>query len=155
MCVFVCVCARVLCSWEGEGVDEIGRDKATGVVRVRVDPRFYRPTEVVNTCTINSLLLQHVNFTTPTPSRYIMSRFLCPSPTLPLSLPRLISGLSNLTLKLRSELAWSSYSVFALARFYLQEFLQSDPKKALEKLGWKYTVELDVSRCSSPRKLLQ
>ena len=84
-----------------------------------------------------------------------MSRFLCPSLTLPLSLPRLISGLSNLTLKLRSELAWSSYSVFALARFYLQEFLQSDPKKALEKLGWKYTVELDVSRCSSPPKLLQ
>jgi GDPmannose 4,6-dehydratase len=32
-------------TWEGEGADELGRD-AAGVVRVRVDPRFYRPAEV-------------------------------------------------------------------------------------------------------------
>ncbi len=32
-------------SWEGAGVDEIGRDQH-GVVRVRVDPRYFRPTEV-------------------------------------------------------------------------------------------------------------
>ncbi|XP_065186435.1 GDP-mannose 4,6 dehydratase-like [Sycon ciliatum] len=56
-------------AWEGEGVEEIGKDKATGVVRVRVDPRFYRPTEV--------------------------------------------------------------------------EFLQSDPTKAKEKLGWTFTVTLE------------
>jgi len=32
--------------WEGEGVDEVGKDKATGIVRVRVDERYFRPTEV-------------------------------------------------------------------------------------------------------------
>jgi len=32
--------------WEGEGVNELGREKGTGVVRVRVNPKFYRPTEV-------------------------------------------------------------------------------------------------------------
>ncbi len=32
--------------WEGEGVDEIGRDKATGKVIVRVNPKFFRPAEV-------------------------------------------------------------------------------------------------------------
>lgn len=33
--------------WEGSGVDEVGKDKATGIVRVKVNPKFYRPTEVV------------------------------------------------------------------------------------------------------------
>ncbi len=32
--------------WEGEGVDEVGIDKATGRALVRVDPRYFRPTEV-------------------------------------------------------------------------------------------------------------
>jgi GDPmannose 4,6-dehydratase len=32
--------------WSGEGVDEIGRDAFSGVVRVQVDPRFFRPAEV-------------------------------------------------------------------------------------------------------------
>ena len=32
--------------WEGSGVDEVGRDAKTGVVRVRVDPLYFRPTEV-------------------------------------------------------------------------------------------------------------
>lgn len=32
--------------FEGEGVNEIGRDKSTGVVRVRVNPKYYRPAEV-------------------------------------------------------------------------------------------------------------
>ncbi|VDP29065.1 unnamed protein product [Soboliphyme baturini] len=36
--------------WEGTGVDEVGRDKATGTVRVRVNPRYYRPAEVVRLC---------------------------------------------------------------------------------------------------------
>ena len=35
--------------WEGEGVSEVGKNKATGDVLVRVNPRFYRPTEVVST----------------------------------------------------------------------------------------------------------
>ncbi|XP_053402372.1 GDP-mannose 4,6 dehydratase-like isoform X2 [Mercenaria mercenaria] len=32
--------------WEGEGKDEVGKDKATGDVLVRINPKFYRPTEV-------------------------------------------------------------------------------------------------------------
>jgi GDPmannose 4,6-dehydratase len=33
-------------AWEGEGVAEQGRDAADGRVLVRVDPRYFRPTEV-------------------------------------------------------------------------------------------------------------
>lgn len=32
--------------WEGHGVAEVGKDAATGTVRVRVNPKFFRPTEV-------------------------------------------------------------------------------------------------------------
>ncbi len=32
--------------WEGEGVDEVGRDANTGQVIVRVNPDYYRPAEV-------------------------------------------------------------------------------------------------------------
>ncbi len=32
--------------WRGEGKDEVGVDKATGTVRVRVNPQFFRPAEV-------------------------------------------------------------------------------------------------------------
>jgi len=32
--------------WEGAGVDEIGRDIQSGRVLVRIDPRYFRPTEV-------------------------------------------------------------------------------------------------------------
>ena len=32
--------------WRGEGVDEVGVDAATGRTLVRVDPRYFRPTEV-------------------------------------------------------------------------------------------------------------
>ena len=32
--------------WQGEGVDEVGIDAATGRTLVRVDPRYFRPTEV-------------------------------------------------------------------------------------------------------------
>ena len=32
--------------WQGEGVDEVGVDSATGRQLVRVDPRYFRPTEV-------------------------------------------------------------------------------------------------------------
>ena len=33
-------------AWEGSGVDEIGRGARTGAVLVRIDPRYFRPTEV-------------------------------------------------------------------------------------------------------------
>jgi GDPmannose 4,6-dehydratase len=32
--------------WRGKGVDEIGIDTVTGRTLVRVDPRYFRPTEV-------------------------------------------------------------------------------------------------------------
>ncbi|GIY31690.1 GDP-mannose 4,6 dehydratase [Caerostris darwini] len=32
--------------WEGSGVEEVGKEKETGIVRVRVNPRYFRPTEV-------------------------------------------------------------------------------------------------------------
>ena len=36
----------VVIGWEGHGVHERGRDRATGAIRVAVDPRYFRPTEV-------------------------------------------------------------------------------------------------------------
>jgi GDPmannose 4,6-dehydratase len=33
-------------TWEGQGVDEIGRDAQNGKVLVRIDPGYFRPTEV-------------------------------------------------------------------------------------------------------------
>lgn len=35
-------------AWEGEGLNEVGRDCKTGKVLVKVNPVFYRPTDVVN-----------------------------------------------------------------------------------------------------------
>lgn len=32
--------------WEGKGVDEIGKEKGTGIVRIKIDQKFFRPTEV-------------------------------------------------------------------------------------------------------------
>jgi GDPmannose 4,6-dehydratase len=32
--------------WQGSGVEETGIDRRTGKIRVRVDPRYFRPTEV-------------------------------------------------------------------------------------------------------------
>ena len=32
--------------WNGEGVDEIGKDKATGATIVKINPKFFRPAEV-------------------------------------------------------------------------------------------------------------
>jgi GDPmannose 4,6-dehydratase len=41
---FGCVDRRVV--WKGEGVNEQGICDRTGKVLVRIDPRYYRPTEV-------------------------------------------------------------------------------------------------------------
>lgn len=38
--------AGIEIAWEGTGVDEIGKDKATGKVLVKVNPKFFRPAEV-------------------------------------------------------------------------------------------------------------
>lgn len=32
--------------WQGSGVDEVGYDSETKQIRVRVDQKYYRPTEV-------------------------------------------------------------------------------------------------------------
>ena len=32
--------------WEGNGVEEVGKDAANGDILVRIDPRYFRPTEV-------------------------------------------------------------------------------------------------------------
>ncbi len=33
-------------AWRGQGTDEVGYDKTDGQVRVKIDPRYFRPTEV-------------------------------------------------------------------------------------------------------------
>lgn len=38
--------AGIPLEWRGEGLDEVGVDSRDGAVRVRIDPRFFRPTEV-------------------------------------------------------------------------------------------------------------
>jgi GDPmannose 4,6-dehydratase len=38
--------AGIALAWRGAGVDETGIDTATGKVRVRINPSFYRPAEV-------------------------------------------------------------------------------------------------------------
>lgn len=32
--------------WEGSDVNEVGKEKDTGIVRIKVNPKYYRPTEV-------------------------------------------------------------------------------------------------------------
>lgn len=34
--------------WEGTGLDEVGKEVETGIVRVRINEKFFRPTEVVS-----------------------------------------------------------------------------------------------------------
>jgi len=41
---FACVDVEIV--WEGEGVAEVGKNKATGAIVVRMDKRYYRPCEV-------------------------------------------------------------------------------------------------------------
>ena len=38
---------KVLNRWEGEGINEIGKEKDTGIVRIKINPKYFRPTEVV------------------------------------------------------------------------------------------------------------
>lgn len=39
-------CVDIEIDWEGEGVKEVGRNKATGEIIIRMDERYYRPCEV-------------------------------------------------------------------------------------------------------------
>ncbi|KAI2651979.1 GDP-mannose 4,6 dehydratase [Labeo rohita] len=36
--------------WEGKNEKEVGRCQETGEIHVKVDPKYYRPTEVVSHC---------------------------------------------------------------------------------------------------------
>ena len=38
--------AGIEIEWQGSGLDEVGVDKATGKVLVKVNPQFFRPAEV-------------------------------------------------------------------------------------------------------------
>jgi len=44
-CTMAFAAAGLPLTWEGKGVDEVGVD-ASGAVRVRINPKYYRPTEV-------------------------------------------------------------------------------------------------------------
>ena len=48
-----------MCRWEGKGEEEKGIEKATGKIRVEVDPKYYRPTEVVS---IKNARLERASF---------------------------------------------------------------------------------------------
>ena len=52
--------------WAGEGVDEVGTDPVSGAVRVRVNPKFYRPAEVELLIGDASLALQDLGWNAPT-----------------------------------------------------------------------------------------
>ena len=32
--------------WEGKGLDEVAKEKDSGIIRLKVNPKFFRPTEV-------------------------------------------------------------------------------------------------------------
>lgn len=34
--------------WQGSGADEIGKEKDTGIIRVKINSKYFRPTEVVS-----------------------------------------------------------------------------------------------------------
>lgn len=34
--------------WEGNGVNEVGKEKDSGIIRVKINPKYFRPTEVVS-----------------------------------------------------------------------------------------------------------
>jgi len=39
-------CVDIEVEWSGEGINEIGKDKATGKEIVKINPQFFRPAEV-------------------------------------------------------------------------------------------------------------
>lgn len=48
--------------WEGSGVNEIGKEEDTGIIRVKINPKYFRPTEVVSYFKITLLYLTSVIF---------------------------------------------------------------------------------------------
>ena len=59
------LCVIFVLRWEGEKENEVGRDASTDVIRVRINPKFYRPTEVVRTihsCTVMYIIVVEAVF---------------------------------------------------------------------------------------------
>lgn len=48
--------------WEGEDLDEVGKNKETGEILVRIDPQYFRPTEVPFLCGDASLAKKDLNW---------------------------------------------------------------------------------------------
>jgi GDPmannose 4,6-dehydratase len=38
--------AGIILDWQGDGIDEVGRNSETGEILIKVDPKYFRPTEV-------------------------------------------------------------------------------------------------------------
>jgi GDPmannose 4,6-dehydratase len=48
--------------WRGTGLDEIGIDRGSGAVVVRIDPRFFRPNDHTNACGSSAKALKQLNW---------------------------------------------------------------------------------------------
>ena len=53
-------------AWSGEGVNEIGTDTGSGAIRVRINPKFYRPAEVELLIGDPALALRDLGWNAPT-----------------------------------------------------------------------------------------
>lgn len=47
--------------WEGSGPEEVGKEADTGIVRVRINSKYFRPTEVVSN--VDEAVLVRVKYT--------------------------------------------------------------------------------------------
>ena len=117
--------------WQGSDVNEIGLDKATGKVRVKINSKYYRPTEVVS--------LQ----------KLIYYLYICRF--------KLTFGSQTFILFLNTiDVAIDSIATFILLQILqfiikdlcLQEYLQGDSSKAKKQLNWtpKYKFEASSSK---------
>jgi len=43
---FKCIGKTII--WEGKGLEEVGKESDSGIIRVKVNQKFFRPTEVVS-----------------------------------------------------------------------------------------------------------
>ena len=43
--------------WEGKAEDEVGIEVETGIVRVKINKKYYRPTEVVSSLILNIIFV--------------------------------------------------------------------------------------------------
>ena len=48
-------------SWKGKGINEVGIDKKTGHIYVKVDPKYFRPTEVFELRGMHQKLKKNLN----------------------------------------------------------------------------------------------